>query len=245
MAADDLEEPLSPSQDEKCMGSLGASCMLCEWGRRESLGLHEGTDVTRTLVPDPTTSPSTKRQLTSQPADDWMKSLEERIKLLHRGLDLGHLSPRRPCGANMAPLKPTPRSTPLIATSLVPRPRFPTAAGGLHHRYVSRLTASTSSAISAIAKRVKYRVKNNGTCLLLIAMMTLMFWVASNPSSWFSSSSIVRWTCGGAVVCVPKGTGQENNGEYVTQCFDTGVLRHDVIALQVCYSNFSNAECAC
>ena len=24
--------------------------------------------------------------------------------------------------------------------------------------------------------------------------------------------------------------------------FDAGVLRHDVIALQVCYSNFSNAE---
>uniref|UniRef100_A0A2M4D036 Putative secreted protein n=1 Tax=Anopheles darlingi TaxID=43151 RepID=A0A2M4D036_ANODA len=28
----------------------------------------------------------------------------------------------------------------------------------------------------------------------LVAMMTLMFFVASKPSSWFNSSNIVRWT---------------------------------------------------
>ena len=74
--------------------------------------------------------------------------------------------------------------------------------------------------------------------ILLVAMMTLMFWVASNPSSWFSSSSIVRWTCGGAVVCVAKGTGQENN----VKCLildDLGVIKCDSVPAHYCIPHHS------
>ena len=60
--------------------------------------------------------------------------------------------------------------------------------------------------------------------ILLVAMMTLMFWVASNPSNWFSSSSIVRCTSlspvrggeevgGGDGEEVGGGDGEEVGGE--------------------------------